>query len=76
VSLLALIRNEGEPDLRRVLAAAKWLDDAGTRPTVPALAEVLGWKMNRVRTAIAAGEERGKLRLEKHRPMLPPSRLR
>ena len=63
----AVLRDASQPDLRRVLAAAWVLDDAGSRTTVPEIAALLGWKMSRVRTAIAAGEEQGKLRTEKHR---------
>jgi hypothetical protein len=67
VQLLGVIHDKAQPDLRRCLAAASLLDLREEKATIPAMANMLKWRMNRVRTAVAAGADRGMMRVEKHR---------
>jgi hypothetical protein len=55
----ALDNSFEQPDMERVLTAIGLLQEAGEATSPANLGTVLGWAISRVRTALAAADERG-----------------
>lgn len=55
----AVMFDDEQPDVRRVMAAAAKLKAEGTKATIPNMANALKWPMGRTHVAVASGFDRG-----------------
>ena len=55
----AVMFDDEQPDVRRVMAAAAKLKAEGTKATIPNMANALKWTMDRTHLAVSSGFDRG-----------------